>query len=77
MGMYDMHHYWNEEPDGTIHVQNMAMGQYGQHHVHIKKDFKKWSKTVTPEALIKCEGKCGCGMKPGETVDGDPKRLRA
>jgi len=77
MGMYDMKFYWNKEPDGTIHVQNMVMGLYGQHHVHTKADFKKWSKNIAPENLIEIKGKCGCGLKAGQTVNGDPKRLRA
>jgi hypothetical protein len=74
MGLWDMNFYVMEDPDGTIHVQNAVMGHYGQHHVHTKEDFKKWAKDISKENLIDLKTKCGCGMKAGQTVDGNPKR---
>ena len=40
--MFEMTFYCSRQADGTIHIQNAAMGYLGQHHVHTPEDFEKW-----------------------------------
>lgn len=63
-----MSFYATECPDGTIHVQNFVMGLKGQHHVHSKESFKRWSqgKTVNVD-----KGECDCGLKLGDCREYD------
>ena len=47
--------------DGTIHVQNLANGLTGQHHVHSQESFNKWCREIDQEIRVG-EGKCNCGL---------------
>jgi hypothetical protein len=56
--------YRNE--DGTIHVQNVLMGHFGQHHVHNEDGFNKWKEGVLASAIEVMEGCCNCDLKPSQ-----------
>ena len=65
--MGSMSFYADIDPNGCYHVQNAIMGLRGQHHVHTKDAFLKWSKQIKKENLHvgKEPRECGCGLKPG------------
>ena len=64
--MYSMNFYVTITTDGSYHVQNAVMGMMGQHHIHTKKGFEKWSKDVDKTNIIKSKGICDCGLEPGQ-----------
>lgn len=71
-----MQYYARETPDGLIHVQNFVMGRNGQHHIHDKESFERWSKQIEKENLHteKVES-CNCELKQsGDTEEYDGKR---
>lgn len=61
--------YCTKEADGTIHVQNAVMGTMGQHHVHTRGDFDKWSKDNDSIEWLDCDP-CDCGLQPGQEKAG-------
>lgn len=48
--------------DGLYHVQNVIMGQMGQHHVHTKESFQRWKKDIDSKHLKVSQGECNCGL---------------
>lgn len=69
--------YVHEQPDGTIHVQNMLAGMLGQHHVHTPEDYERWrnldSFPVSDEDISRASqdtNPCTCGLAPGESRSG-------
>jgi len=58
--------------DGMYHVQNCVMGMLGQHHVHNKPSYKKWSKGIAETHIHIEKGECNCGLnKSGDVRDHD------
>jgi len=70
--MARMAFYTYKDANGNIHVQNAIMGMFGQHHVHTPADFKRWRKPS--DDIRKMKMLCDCGMQPGESVNGWPKK---
>jgi hypothetical protein len=70
--MVTMRFYWHVDSKGLVHVQNWVGAYAGQHHVHTKKDFAKWRKTVAAGDLIHMRKAtaCDCGLKAGEVREG-------
>lgn len=70
-----MQFYAVETPDGLIHVQNYVMGLRGQHHIHDKESFEKWSKGIDKENLhVSKAESCDCGLKDsGDVTEYDGK----
>jgi hypothetical protein len=69
-----MEFYATKTPDGLYHVQNFISGLSGQHHVHTKEGFESWAKDIKPEYLHVEDGKCDCGMKPGDVTEYDGRK---
>jgi hypothetical protein len=65
--------YTYKDADGNIHVQNAVMGMLGQHHVHTPADFRHWGKPG--DDIQEMYALCDCGMKPGESCNGWPKKV--
>jgi len=70
--MPTMTFYIHKDADGNIHVQNAVAGMLGQHHVHTPEDFKRWLRLGSD--IQEMDGLCDCGMKPGTSCNGWPKR---
>lgn len=68
---FKMVHFWQKQPDGTVHVTNMVGSHTGQHHVHTVASFEEWESSVKAaftnefHELTGCD-LCDCGLKPGE-----------
>lgn len=62
--------------DGLYHVTNVVMGMHGQHHVHTKESYERWKKSgkIFDDRIIIGEGKCNCGMEPGDVEEYDGHR---
>lgn len=63
-----MSFYVTITPDKMYHVQNVIMGQLGQHHIHNKKSYDKWKKGIRQENITISEGECNCGLKKSGDV---------
>jgi len=61
-----MRFYVTINKDGLYHVQNAVMGKFGQHHVHTKDDFERWSKDISKDDITYLSSECDCGLKAGE-----------
>ena len=66
--------YANRDADGNVHIQNTLSGQFGQHHVHTPEDFETWKRWGDDIVWLGNVDPCECGLKPGDSVNGLPKR---
>ena len=61
--------YIYRNKDETIHVQNVFMGHFGQHHVHTEEGFKKWKKDINEAEFSVMSRDCDCGLKASQVKD--------